>query len=254
MEEAEGSLTDLGLVVRYEDARHDPSGEFAAGTVLAQDPPPGTELEEGQVVTLVPSLGPPPVPIPEVTGVTLAKARKQLSAAGLEVGKIIRRYHPTASEGSVFRQEPATGEAPRGSGVDLWVSRGHAPVTVPEVTGSTQEAAEEILRGAGFKVTVITAFSEDVERGRVAEVSPAEGSEAAFESAVTITVSIGPEHFPVPDLRGLTPNQARARADELGLEVDVFLVPGTPQTQVLSQTPSPGTTVTYGDTITLFVA
>jgi serine/threonine-protein kinase len=67
VEKAERSLTDLGLVVRYEDARHDPSGEFAAGTVLAQDPPPGTELEEGQVVTLVPSLGPPPVPIPEVT-------------------------------------------------------------------------------------------------------------------------------------------------------------------------------------------
>ncbi|MGZ8571832.1 MAG: PASTA domain-containing protein, partial [Actinomycetota bacterium] len=194
------------------------------------------------------------VPIPEVTGITLAKARRQLSAAGLEVGEISRRYHPTVPEGSVFRQDPATGEAPRGSGVDLWVSRGHAPVVVPEVIGSRQDAAEEILRAAGFKVTVITAFSEDIERGRVAEISPAEGSEATFESAVTITVSIGPEHFPVPDLRGLTPTQARARADELGLEVDVFLVPGTPQTQVLSQTPTPGTTVTYGDTITLFVA
>ena len=254
VEEAERTLTELGLVVRYEDARHDLSGGYPQGTVLAQDPPPGTELEAGAIVTLVPSLGPPPVAVPDVSGKTLAKARTILRDGDLEVGRITRAYHPTVPEGSVIRQEPGGGQAPQGSAVHLWVSRGHAPVAIPSVVGLGQERAEDRLRAAGFRVAVLNAFSDDVPRDHVANVDPAEGVEADFDSTVTITVSLGPERFAAPDLIGLTVAQARDRADGFGLEVSVFLVPGTPQTHVLSQTPGAGTTVTYGDTITVYVA
>jgi beta-lactam-binding protein with PASTA domain len=38
------------------------------------------------------------------------------------------------------------------------------------------------------------------------------------------------------------------------LQVSFFNIPGTSATHVISQTPTPGTTVRYGDTVTLFVA
>jgi len=189
-----------------------------------------------------------------VKGETLQDAGTTLKGAGLEVGEVTKIYHPTIPEGSVVKQEPADGQAPSGSAVDLWVSRGHAPVAIPGVVRETQADAEAALEAAGFKVVVQTAFSDKVDRGLVIDVSPAEGAEAPYESPVTITVSLGPEAFPAPSLTGLSPDEAKARAAEYGLDVSYFEVPNTPQTTVISQNPAAGSTVRYGDTITLFVA
>ena len=251
-DDAGRTLSDLGFVVTLAKGRYDE--DLRRGTVLAVDPAEGTELERGSTVTLVPSLGPPPVPVPSVKGETLQDAGTTLKGAGLEVGEVTKIYHPTIPEGSVVKQEPADGQAPSGSAVDLWVSRGHAPVAIPGVVRETQADAEAALEAAGFKVVVQTAFSDKVDRGLVIDVSPAEGAEAPYESPVTITVSLGPEEFPAPSLTGLSPDEAKARAAEYGLDVSYFEVPNTPQTTVISQNPAAGSTVRYGDTITLFVA
>lgn len=251
-DDAGRTLSDLGFVVTLAKGRYDE--ELRRGTVLAVDPAEGTELDRGATVTLVPSLGPPPVPVPSVKGETLQDAGATLQGAGLEVGEVTRVFHPTIPEGSVVKQEPADGQAPSGSAVDLWISKGHAPVAVPAVVRETQADAEAALEAAGFKVVVQTAFSDKVDRGLVIEVSPAERVEAPYESAVTITVSLGPEEFPAPSLTGLSPEEAKARAAQYGLDVSYFKVPNTPQTTVISQNPAAGATVSYGDTITLFVA
>ena len=52
------------------------------------DPAEGTTVEKGDRVTLIPSLGPRPVPVPDVIGKTLPKARELLRDAGLHVGKL----------------------------------------------------------------------------------------------------------------------------------------------------------------------
>jgi serine/threonine-protein kinase len=251
-DDATAALSDLGFQVVLAKGRYD--DDLRRGTVLAVDPAEGTELDRGTTVTLVPSLGPPPVPVPSVEGETLQDAGTALQDAGLQVGDVNRIYHPTIPEGSVVKQSPADGEAPSGSDVDLWVSRGHAPVPVPKIVGKAQDEAQTTLRDAGFTVVVQTAFSDRIDRGLVIESSPTPGVEAAYESAVTITVSLGPEEFPAPSLTGLSPDEAKAEAARYGLEVTYFRVPNTPQTTVISQNPAAGTTVRYGDTITLFVA
>jgi len=138
--------------------------------------------------------------------------------------------------------------------VDFVVSRGHAPVDVPEVRGTTEARATEALTAAGFGVEVLTDFSEKVERGRVMKVAPAEGTTQPYASTVTITVSLGPEEFPAPDFRGLGRDEARALADRWGLELAILAVPATDGSHVLSQLPTAGTTVRYGQTITVWVA
>ena len=251
LEDANAALHDLGFTVVIADGRYDAQPK---GIVLSVDPAQGTSLREGETVTLVPSLGPPPVPVPDVTGTTLDAAGAALGVAGLKAGDVHQVYSDHVADGDVVKQDPANGQAPRGSAVDLWVSKGHAPVAVPAVVGKKQDAAERKLRAAGFTPVVQVAFSDEVERGRVISVVPAEAAMTAYGSPVTITVSQGPETFAIPRFTGLSPSAAESLAKQYGLRVSFFDVPGTPHTTVISQIPSAGTTVRYGDTVTLYVA
>jgi serine/threonine-protein kinase len=194
------------------------------------------------------------VPVPDLTGMALDKATAALEGQGLIRGAVKQIYDDTIPDGSVVRQSPATGNAPKGSAVDLWVSKGHAPVPVPAVIGKSQHAAEKALRAAGFVPVVHTAYSNDIARGQVISVNPTEATKTPYGSPITLTVSQGPETFPVPRFTGLTPDEATSLADKYGLKVSFFDVPGTPHTTVIGQNPTAGATVHAGDTITLYVA
>jgi eukaryotic-like serine/threonine-protein kinase len=244
-------LHDLGFVVQVANGHY---SSVPADTVKTVDPPQGTSLREGETVTLVPSLGPPPVAVPDVRGDTLEAATATLEQHALGVGEVKRIYDDRIAEGEVIRQSPADGQAPRGSDVALWISKGHAPVAVPTVVGKTQRQAEKLLRHDGFNPVVRFAFSQDVERDHVISVDPNEAKETAYGSPVTITVSQGPETFPAPRFTGLSGGEAKALAERYGLHVTFFNVPGTTATTIIGQNPVPGTTVRYGDTITLYVA
>jgi len=250
-DEASQQLHDLGFTVQLGAGHFDQSPR---NTVLSVDPPEGTSLREGETVTLTPSLGPPPVPVPDVTNATQEAATTELRHAGFTVGAIKQVYSDTVAEGHVVRQDPAIGKAPDGSAIDLWISKGHAPEAIPAVVGKTQKAAERILRAAGFVSVTKTAYSNDIDRGDVISVDPPEAEMTPYGSAVTILVSQGPETFPVPTLTGLSPAAAEAKAKDAGLQVEFFYVPNTPQTVVISQNPAAGATVHAGDTITLFIA
>ena len=250
-DEADQQLHDLGFTVQLATGRFDAQPK---GTVLEVDPAEGTSLREGETVTLTPSLGPPPVPVPDVTSETQEDATSALRAQDFTVGTVKQVYSDTVSEGRVVKQDPADGKAPQGSAIDLWVSKGHAPVAIPAVVGNTQQAAEKALRKAGFVPVIKTAYSNDIDRGDVISVDPPEAEMTTYGSPVTILVSQGPETFPVPTLTGLSPNEAKAKASEYGLEVSFSYVPGTSQTIVISQIPVAGTMVHAGDTITLWVA
>jgi serine/threonine-protein kinase len=251
VQEASRQLNDLGFTVVVAHGQYDATPK---GTVLSVDPVEGTSVREGSTVTLVPSLGPPPVLVPDLTGMTLDKATATLESQGLARGDVNQVYDDTIPDGSVVRQVPVDGKAPRGSAVDVWVSKGHAPVPVPAVIGKDQHAAEQALKAAGFVPAVHTEYSNDIARGQVISVDPSEATKTPYGSTVTLTVSLGPETFAAPSFTGLSPSAAEAKAKDYGLKVSFFDIPHTPQTTVISQNPAAGTTVHAGDTITLFVA
>jgi eukaryotic-like serine/threonine-protein kinase len=250
--DASSELTSLGFVVEQAKGQYDP--DVPKDAVLAVDPPAGTSLKEGETVTLVPSLGPPPVAVPDVTGETLDQATADLRTAGLERGSVTQVFSEKVDEGRVVRQDPAGDQAPKGSPVDLWVSKGHAPVAVPGVVGKSQDRAEKILRKAGFVPVVQVAFSDEIARGLVIKVDPAEATPTPYGDPVTITVSQGPEQFQVPSFSGLTASEAQAKAHDYGLRLTFFNIPGTSATHVISQTPTTGSIVHAGDAIELFMA
>jgi eukaryotic-like serine/threonine-protein kinase len=253
LDEARQTLEEAGLVPRIGQGRH--SKQVEAGVILAVQPAEGTALEQGERVTLVPSLGPPPVNVPMVLGVPLSEAKDRLREAEFRVGEVTRAYSERFGVDQVIRQSVRGGtQAPFGSAIDLVVSRGPSPVAVPRVIGATEEDATNELQALGFLVTVEEAYSQDVRQGRVISQDPGKGSELQPGNAVTIVVSLGPQEFAMPNVVGMSRDAAVARLTELGLIVDVAIVPGQSGTLVVYQEPATGTIVHAGDTVSIYLA
>lgn len=119
-QDARSALETLGFQVattQQEDAHHDP------GTVLAQSPAAKTQLAKGSKVSLTLAKAPAPVDVPDVTGRTEGYARQLLEQAGFKV-KVAPAAQPVgdpAQDGKVQQQDPANGQAKKGSTVTITV-------------------------------------------------------------------------------------------------------------------------------------
>ncbi len=118
--EAQHKLTALEFRVKFEDQR--PHPKVPRGTILWQDPAPGTVLPQNSVVTLVTSAGPQQVPVPDVVGLPLPYAGKVLAAAGLKVGDVDTVRSDPEPNVVVATRPPAGGGRDPGGRVDIVVS------------------------------------------------------------------------------------------------------------------------------------
>jgi beta-lactam-binding protein with PASTA domain/tRNA A-37 threonylcarbamoyl transferase component Bud32 len=248
---ARARLSDAGFAVREGPGKYSP--KVAAGRVLRVSPAAGTVLKRGTTITIVPSLGPRPVPVPSIAGKTVAAAKSLLTKGGLTLTITSHRYDDQVPAGHIITQTPADGRAPKGSEVTVVVSEGPPPQPVPDVVGKTQDTATARLSSAGFRVQIDTAFSDTVASGKVISSTPASGVRSPYGSEVGLVVSLGPQQFPCPDFRGLSRDAAQSLADQHGLKLVFQTVPNTSGSIVYSQQPGVGSTVTYGDAITLFL-
>jgi eukaryotic-like serine/threonine-protein kinase len=130
-------------------------------------------------------------------------------------------------------------------------------VTVPDVRGFTQDAATRTLRDAGFEVTPefqVTANQADV--GDVIKQSPDPGALLDTGETVTITVGKAPKQVPVPNVVGMTEDEAKTAITDAGLKVGVVSSQpdSAPAGQVIDQNPSADQTVDKGSTVDLVVS
>jgi hypothetical protein len=90
------------------------------------------------------------------------------------------------------------------------------PTIVPDVVGLSEADATTAVEAEGLTVTVTTAYSASIAVGLVISQDPIAGSSVTAGSAVTITVSLGPE--PAADSRtpagGYDIFRKRSRADD----------------------------------------
>jgi RHS repeat-associated protein len=131
-------------------------------------------------------------------------------------------------------------------------------VTVPNVVGLTQAAAEAAIVAAQLKVgTETTVNSSTVPAGQVISQAPSAGASAPAGSAVNLVMSLGPTMVIVPNVVGLT--QAAAEAALLAVKLAVGAVttanhPTVPAGQVISQTPVAGNSVPESSAVALVVS
>jgi eukaryotic-like serine/threonine-protein kinase len=128
----------------------------------------------------------PPFPIPDVVGARTNAARGALSDVELRA-KVTERFSENIAKGRVIRVKPKVGTIVAAGGqVEVIVSKGPPPVTVPNLIDMPRARAVSTLRGFGLRVNVDAGSL--VRLNRVFDQSPAAGSEVPRGSRVTIRV------------------------------------------------------------------
>jgi serine/threonine-protein kinase len=235
----------------------EPSETVEAGNVTRTEPPFGTEVEEGSTIDVYISSGAEEVPVPPLVGQTLEDARALLEEAGLTLGTVTDRPDPDRAEGIVIEQTPPAGvEVGSGAPVNVVVSTGPELVILPDLTERSERDAVAQLNSLGLLFTVDEEYSSTVDEGLVIRTDPEANTEMQTGGTVLLVISRGPAPVDVPNLNGLTPGQAEAILDDIGLVLQVsnstqpVADPGQ-NGLVVSQNPNVGATLFPGDIVTV---
>lgn len=169
--------------------------------------------------------GPKDVSLPSVTGMTLEDATKAIEDAGLVVGDpVTEEFSDTVKAGTVISQDPSPaidGFVAPGSTVNLVVSKGKEPpetATIPGgLIGQDKDDVKRQLEALKLKVKLVPVKqTSDEDADEVTKISPKEGAKVEIGKEITVTYSEGPPT--VPDVKGLTVDQATQLLNEAGFK------------------------------------
>ena len=204
------------------------------------------------------------VHIPDVTNITEKRAEKRLEAAGLQVGKVIRRQSDDIKKGHVIGTKPAAGNSvDQGKAIILIVSSGTSMVKVPDVVGDNYDEAAEKLENQGFDVVREDQYSNKMAKGNIISQSIAAGVEVKpTQTTITLVVSRGKQIKPkintvtLKDLHNYSLKSAQDYAKEHGLtlQINQEYSDEIERGLVISMQPEAGTKVDRGSTVTIKVS
>ncbi len=136
------------------------SDEYAAGTILSQDPPAGATIKKGRKVYLtVSSSKPDDVLMPDVVDMSLRQAVSQLMSEGLSIGRLYfaeSQYRNAVQSASVKGRKVIAGQkVTHGTVVDLTVGRGNNDVgtVVPVLIGKNREGAQRAVFSSSLNIS-----------------------------------------------------------------------------------------------------
>jgi beta-lactam-binding protein with PASTA domain len=265
---AETRIHDAGLKALTERGFSD----RPPGVVFKQRPGAGTQLDEGQTVTITISSGPARSAVPEVVGLREQEAVSRLKDAGFKPE--VKRVASAKPKGTVVDQAPLPGvTALKGSVVTISVSTGEKPVVVPSVVGLAQNAAVQKLTAAGLVPQIQNAPSTRPQ-GTVFAQKPPAGKEVDKGSKVIINVASGPgattttttttattattpttARLRAPSVRGLAVAAGLRRLNAAGLRPTVRYVTANPRAGIIvAQSPAGGTSLARGSRVRLDIS
>jgi serine/threonine-protein kinase len=181
------------------------------GQVIRTAPGAGVDLAEGEPFLLVVSEGPVLRELPELIGLTLADAQNELVGRDLDVS-VTEEFDEEIPPGVVIAWS-VPGDATLTTGslvlpetvVELVVSRGPEPRTVPNVVALAGTAARAQIEELGLVFDEERQeFSDEVPAGFVISQAPEAGSEVQRGDTVWVVISRGPDLVTFPDLAGAT--------------------------------------------------
>lgn len=164
--------------------------------------------------------------IPSVTGMSYSDAKRSLESAGFDVQIQDSVYNDTARPLQVIKQFPEADNLVKvNRTIYLTINQSQAPIIqMPNLVSMTIRNAQTVLRQYGLKLGD-TIYRPDFARNSVLDqqyngstIKP--GSPIQQGSAITLVLGTGiggGPGFIVPDLTGLTYQQAKARLDSMGL-------------------------------------
>jgi eukaryotic-like serine/threonine-protein kinase len=189
------------------------------GTVVRTVPTAGGRVAKGAEITLIPSAGPRMLTVPSVAGQQLAAAQAALRGAGLRPGAVHQVASSSASAGVVVSTQPAAGTSwPQTQPVAINVSAGPP---LPNFVGQNVQTIQGWAAQNGIALNVQQDATSSQPQGVITRQSPAAGTPITSNETVTIGVSNGPPQVAVPNVDGMSVDQARAALRQAGFKVQV---------------------------------
>jgi serine/threonine-protein kinase len=133
--DATAQLQALGLLVRVVDEY---SEDVDPELVIRTDPVADTEVQLGDTVLIVVSLGPAPVEVPDLLGLNQAQAEAALEQRGLRMVASTQLVSDSSQHGRVIDQDPNPGDTLfPGDSVDVVFGEFIAPTTTTTAPTTT---------------------------------------------------------------------------------------------------------------------
>ena len=127
-------------------------------------------------------------------------------------------------------------------------------ITVPSLVGKPVEVAENTLKDLHLRYSVDEIANNEVPAGQVISQTPSAGTKVKEQRIIHLTVSKGGEAILIPDLKGLTLEQAKERLNKLGLSIGAIENGNDPDLAdnlIISQSPQPATRVNKGTSVNI---
>jgi beta-lactam-binding protein with PASTA domain len=222
--EARNQVSKYGWKIKVVYERSD---DIEKDRVIRTEPATGVEIAKRDTLTLFVAEGPTLSVLTDVSGLTLDEARAQVEALQLVV--VTTDIHdeeiaPGSVVSWVVPDQPtlqAGDSLVKGAVVNLNVSIGPAPRTIPDLLGATPEAATEALAQLGLVAVVLpdTVPHPTIALGTVSVMDPISGSQLPRGSTVTLTLSGGQVGTLIPTIINRDIQKVRERLVASGLIV-----------------------------------
>ena len=194
--------------------------------------------------------------IPNVVGMTVEQAEEALKDLGVTIVVARQEEALKYDKGYIFKQLTAKGtELPEGAKLQVYVSTGLKEIEIPDVSNKTEEEAIKALVDAGFEEKNIKVKTEEhmtVKKDLVTRTDPEAGEGRNYKARITIYISTGVGKTFMPDIVGLSREDAEKALKDAGLvgeavEVNSEEEEGTVLEQEIEETTEldKGTTVKY---------
>ncbi len=231
------------------------SETVSTGHIISTNPTGGVDVRDGSTINAIVSKGLERYAVPQVAGMSVADATAAITGSSLTVGAQTSTYDEKIPKGKVVGTDPQPNQKlKRDQQVSLIISKGPAPVPVPNLVGRSLSSAENSLTKLGLTYSVSREYSNDVPTGHVISTDPSAGTNLHEGGSVALVVSKGPPLITVPDLYKTAEADARATLTGLGFKVTVTYPLGiAPFGRVVRQSQPVGTQLPYGSNISIDV-
>jgi beta-lactam-binding protein with PASTA domain len=197
------------------------------------------------------------VGVPRVLELTADEAEARLTGAGLRVKRERELPHPTQPRGNVVFQEPSPYSiVGPGATVELILSGGPPEFAIPDIEGIDASIATRVLQASGLTIRRTDSVANALPKGVALTTRPAAGITRPASDPIDLVVSAGPASSAIPDVTGLTIQEARERLFPAGFNVGRIVFErseGLPAGQVIRQRPAAGVLTAKDDRVDLVV-
>ncbi|MDQ1544524.1 MAG: eukaryotic-like serine/threonine-protein kinase [Actinomycetota bacterium] len=226
--DARAQLEKLGLKVDSATGQHtDPT--VATGEVMGTNPAIGSTIAKNAPITLIRSIGPAQLALPNVVGSPESDARRLVIKAGFVAAKTsVEQFDAKVPIDQVIDDLDANGKSLRTQStyseartIQLVVSAGPLPI----VNGMTVSAAEAKLSAAGLGATPGTSvYDPTVPKGDVIKIDPqtTNGAARIFQKGqndVLLITSRGPQMVLIPNVINQTWANAKVLLKNAGFNL-----------------------------------